>query len=75
MKHKRSGWVVLGLLSVMVLGGCAVVPAYPVAPRSTGYSTPYGYGHVDGGYRGGQGYGIGHGGSMGMGYGHRGRHH
>lgn len=75
MKHKRSGLVVLGLLSVVVLGGCSVVPAHHVAYRSTGYSTPYGNGHGDAGYRSGQGYCMGHGGFSGMGYGHRGGHH
>lgn len=73
MKRKRSGLVLLGLLSAMVLGGCAVVPSHPPAYRSTGYSTQYGHG--DAGYRSGHGYGLGHGGTSGMGYGHRGRHH
>lgn len=69
MKCKQSGLVVLGLLSAMILGGCAVVPAYPVPYRSAGYITQYGNGHGDAGYGGG------HGGTSGLGYGHRGRHH
>lgn len=75
MKRKRSGLVVLGLFSGVVLGGCTVVPTHPVAYRPTWYSTPYGNGHGDAGYRSGQRYGMGHGGFSGMGYGHRGGHH
>lgn len=63
--------LLLVILSVAALSGCAVVPAYGppgvyVAPPAVVVGPPYGYGYY--GYRGGYGYGDGYRGGYG---GHR----